>query len=285
MKQSFILLILSILQMSCISIHIAEKDIFNPNKVSKLNNNLHLEDIYFTTGDNIRLNGWLIKQDSARGTFLYFGGNGFSVLNRSTSDVINLFTGLQMNLMLIDYRGYGRSEGNPTIDGIYEDGKSAYAYLRTRSDIDSTRIIIYGHSIGTFVASRVGGIYPIAGVVLEGAISNTKEMSDVALKERAPWYLRWLVKISADSIVLGLDNTKQVSSIMKPLLVITGEKDNLAPPEMGRKVYEAAGSPIKYFEIIPNGEHKDLYFTNVDGRRNYYIKVLSKYLDDVLGVH
>jgi fermentation-respiration switch protein FrsA (DUF1100 family) len=231
------------------------------------------------------LNGWFIKQDSARGTFLYFGGNGFSVWNRSTSDVINLFAGLKMNLMLIDYRGYGRSEGNPTIAGIYEDGKSAYAYLRTRRDIDSTRIIIYGHSIGTFVASRVGCTYSVAGVVLEGAISNTKEMSDVALKERAPWYLRWLVKISADSVVLSMDNIKQMSSITKPLLVVTGEKDNVAPPEMGRKVYEAASSPIKHFEIIPHGEHKDLYFTNVDGRRDYYIKVLSTYLDDILGVH
>ena len=284
MKQSFFFLILSLFQVSCL-IHIAEKDIFNANKVSKLNNNVRLEDVYFTTGDNVRLNGWLIKQDSARGTFLYFGGNGFSVWNRSTSDVINLFAGLKMNLMLIDYRGYGRSEGNPTIEGIYEDGKSAYAYLRTRSDIDSTRIIIYGHSIGTFVASRVGSTSPVAGVVLEGAISNTKEMSDVALKERAPWYLRWLVKISADSVVLSMDNIKQVSSMTKPLLVITGEKDNVAPPEMGRKVYEAASSSNKHFEIIPKGEHKDLYFSNVDGRRDYYIKVLSKYLDDVLGVH
>lgn len=285
MKQSSIILIFSLLQMSCISVHIAERDIFNPNKVSKLANNVHLEDIYFTTGDNIRLNGWFIKQDSARGTILYFGGNGFSLWNRSTSDVINLFTGLKLNLMLIDYRGYGRSEGTPTIEGIYEDGKSAYAYLRARGDIDSTRIIIYGHSIGTFVASRVGRIYPVAGVVLEGAISNTKEMSDVALKERAPWYLRWLVNISADSVVLGLDNIREVSLMSKPLLVLTGEKDHLAPPEMGRKVYEAAHCPIKYFEIIPNGEHKDLYFTNHDGRRDYYIKVISKYLDDVLVVH
>ena len=284
MRQSFFFLILSLLQMSCL-IHIAEKDIFNPNKVSKLNNNVHLEDVYFTTGDNVRLNGWLIKQDSARGTILYFGGNGFSVWNRSTSDVINLFTGLKMNLMLIDYRGYGRSEGNPTIEGIYEDGKSAYVYLRTRNDIDSTKIIIYGHSLGTFVASRVGSTCPVAGVVLEGAISNTKEMSDVALKERAPSYLRWLVTINADSVVLSMDNIKQMSSVTKPLLVVTGEKDNVAPPDMGRKVYEAASSSNKYFEIIPNGEHKDLYFSNVDGRREYYIKVLSKYLDNVLGVH
>jgi fermentation-respiration switch protein FrsA (DUF1100 family) len=81
---------------------------------------------------------------------------------------------------------------------------------------------------------------------------------------------------------MSLDNIKQVNHLNKPLLVVTGEKDNIAPPEMGKKVFEAASSSIKRFEIIPHGEHKDLYFSNGDGRRDFYIKVLSKYLDDVL---
>ena len=282
MKQAAVLIVMSLLGTSCVSIHITEKDIFNPNKVSKLNNNLRIEDVYFSTADSVRLNGWFIRQDSSRGTLLYFGGNGFSLWNRSTSDVINLFADLRLNLMIIDYRGYGRSEGEPSFRGIYEDGSSAYSYLRKRNDVDSARIIVYGHSIGTFVAIRVGSACPVAGVVLEGAISNTAEMSDIALKERAPWYLRWLVKLSGDSAVSSADNLKQVQFVKQPLLVLTGEKDNIAPPEMGRAVCEAASSSRKRFVIIPNGEHKDLYFSNSGGRRDYYIKTLSEYLDNVL---
>lgn len=141
---------------------------------------------------------------------------------------------------------------------------------------------MYGQSLGTFVAVHLGSIYPTAGVILEGAISNSSEMKDAALKNAAPWYLRWLVKVSADSIVLSLDNVSQAKHLKQPLLVVTGEKNNIVPPEMGLKIINAANSSMKIFEIIPNGEHNDLYFSNEDGRRNSYIKTLSKFLNEIL---
>jgi uncharacterized protein len=283
MKNTFLIFILSLLFSSCISYHVTEKDLFKINKVSKLNNNVSLEEVYFTTSDSVKLCGWFIKHKDSRGTLLYFGGDGFYLWNRLTPDVINVLTSLKMNLMLIDYRGYGRSEGEPSVKGIYEDGSATYKYLCSRKDIDSTRIILYGHSLGTFVAVHLANNSHTAGVVLEGVISSTTEMKDVALENNAPWYLRWLVNIDADSIVTGLDNLKQMPYIRQPLLVITGEKDNIAPPQMAQRVYQAAASSVKRFEIVPNGEHKDLYFSNKDGRRDYYNKALSNYLDSVLG--
>ncbi|MGE5431391.1 MAG: alpha/beta hydrolase [Syntrophomonadaceae bacterium] len=276
-------IIFSLLFSSCISYQIAEKDIFNSKKVSRLNDNLYFEDVYFTTSDSLRLNGWFIRSDEARGTLLFFGGNGYYMMNRTTFDAINMFTDLKMNLFIIDYRGSGRSEGSPTIQGIYEDGLSAYKYLCSRKDLDTSKIIVYGHSLGSFVAMRVGCTYPVAGVILEGGISNSLDMRDAVLKASAPWYLRWLVRLDADSTILGLDNVKQARNLKKPLLVITGEKDNIAPSEFGRKIYDSAASSLKRFEIVPNGEHPDLYFTKTDGRRDYYLKALSKYLDEVFG--
>ncbi|MBI2418463.1 MAG: alpha/beta hydrolase [Ignavibacteriales bacterium] len=256
---------------------------FKINKVSKLNKDIQLEEVYFSTTDSVTLYGWFLKHKNARGTFLYLGGDGFYLWNRLTPDVINTLTSMELNLMLIDYRGYGRSEGTPTIQGIYKDGYSAYHYLCSRQDIDSTRIIVYGHSLGTFVATRVGNTCPVAGVVLEGAISNTSEMRDIALKNNAPWYLRWLVTINADSAVLSLDNIGQVKYLKCPVLVVTGENDNITPPEMGKRIYTAAPGLKKFLEIIPKGEHKDLYFNNIDGRRVAYLKILSKYINSVLG--
>ena len=282
MRQILSFLVISILLSSCISYHISESDIFNPRKVSKLNKDVIIENVEFTTSDDIKISGRFAKVKNAKGTILYFGGNGFSLWNRSTNDVINFFTNLQMNLMLIDYRGYGLSEGSPTIQGIYKDSEAAYKYLCSRDDVNSKKIILYGHSLGAFVATNLAKEYTFAGLVLEGAISNATEMKDAALQAKAPWYIRWLVTVDADSSVLALNNLEQVKEIKIPLLVITGEKDDLAPPVMGEEIVINAKSKNKKFVIIKNGEHKNLYFSNYDGRRSKYHDVLLKFLDSVL---
>ncbi len=283
MNKFYIVIFIPFILSSCISFHISEKDLFNNRKISELNNDISLEENKIITSDNVKLHTWFVKHNNARGTFIYFGGDGFSLWNRLTPDVINILTQFKMNLMLIDYRGYGKSEGVPTIQGIYNDSFAAYKYVCSRKDIDSTKIIVYGHSLGTFVATQLSNAFPVAGVILEAGISNTSEMKDVALEQNAPWYLRWLVSIDADSTVINLNNLKQVKMLNSPILLVTGEKDNISPPEMGKKIWEVASSSNKRFEIIKNGEHKNLYFNNKGGRRDNYIKVVSEFIDDVLG--
>jgi uncharacterized protein len=267
--------------LSCISYHITEKDLFYPRKVAKLDQSLQLEEVYFTTTDSVQINGWFIKQPHPQGTILFLGGDGFYLWEGYIFDVINTLSSFKMNILFIDYRGYDRSGGIPTIHGIFEDSESAYRYLCSRSDVDSTQIIVYGHSFGSFVAVHVGSSFPVAGVVLEGAISNTSDMKDIYLKTNAPWYVRWLVNVDADSVVLSLNNLTQIHHLSMPVLVITGSNDQIAPPEMGKKVYDSASSTVKQFEIIPNGQHNDLYLT-ADGRREKYLAVVSKFLDEVL---
>jgi fermentation-respiration switch protein FrsA (DUF1100 family) len=281
MKHLLIIIIPALLLSSCISFHVTEKDLFNVNKVSRLNSDIKTEEVYFNTTDSVELYGWFVRCNNARGTFLYFGGDGYYIWNRFTPDIINALTSLKMNLMLIDYRGYGRSSGSPSIGGLYNDGYSAYIYLLSRGDIDTACIVVYGHSFGAFVATRVANAFPVSGIVLEGAISNAPDMRDAALENNAPWYIRWLVNIDADSAVLSLDNINEVNRMNCPMLILTGEKDNIAPPAMGKKIFETASSPVKSFIVIPDGEHKNLYFTNEGGRRDNYIKALSKFLDNV----
>jgi hypothetical protein len=279
MRIKLLFLMLCFSLSSCISYRVAEKELFYPRKVSKLNNNLSLEEVYFMTSDSIKLSGWFIKQHNPKGTILYFGGNGFQLFSNIAFNIINTLSIFDMNMLLIDYRGYGRSEGTPTLQGIYEDGRAAYRYVCSRPDVDSSRIILYGHSLGTLVAARTGCSQPAAGVILEGAISNAIEMKEV-VKSNAPWYVRWFVKLDADSSVLTIDNIQQVQHLTKPLLIVVGENDNITPPEMGQKVCNAAASSNKRFEIISKGEHNDLYFTN-DGRRDSYIKVVSTFLNGI----
>jgi fermentation-respiration switch protein FrsA (DUF1100 family) len=273
---------MSLFLSSCISYNLTEKDVFHPQKVSKLSDSLSLEDVYFMTSDSIKLNGWFIKHYNPKGTILYFGGNYGSLLwNRFTFDAIDkALSSFDMNLFIIDYRGYGRSDGTPTLQGIYEDGRAAFKYLCSRPDVDSSRIIVYGHSLGSLVAVKTGCSQPVAGIILEGAISNSIEMKDILLKLSAPWYMRWLVNLNTDSTVSTIDNIKQVQHLEKPLLIVVGENDIITPPEMGKEVYTAAASTNKWFEIIPKGDHDDLYFSN-DGRRDSYKKVVSKFIDGI----
>jgi hypothetical protein len=102
MKTIIVCLCLSL--SSCISYHIVEKDVFYPRSIARLDQRLALEDVYLTTSDSIHLNAWFVKHPHAEGTMLYFGGNGFSLWNRVTSDVINTLSGFNMNVLLIDYR-------------------------------------------------------------------------------------------------------------------------------------------------------------------------------------
>jgi dipeptidyl aminopeptidase/acylaminoacyl peptidase len=281
-KIKFALLILCLTLPSCISYRIAEKEIFYPRKTTKLNDGVGLEEVSIMTSDSIKLSAWFIKQPHPRGTILYFGGNGFLLFSNYALNVINTLSQFDMNLLLIDYRGYGGSEGTPTLNGMYEDGRSAYKYLCSRPDVDTSRIIIYGHSIGTLVAAKTGCSQSPAGVILEGVLSNALDMKD-AVQSKLPWYLRWFLRLDADSSVLAIDNIQQVQHLAKPLLIVVGENDDLTPPGMGQKVYNAAASSQKRIEVIPKGEHSDLYFTD-DGRREMYLKVVSKFLNDILPV-
>lgn len=281
MKYILTVLILPFILSSCISYRITEKDLFHINKVSRLNKSDTLQEVYFTTEDSVQLYGWFIKNNNAKGTFLYFGGNGFFLANPLTLDVVNTLTNFNMNLFIFDYRGLGRSEGSPTIDGIYKDGEAAYKYICSRKDVDSTKIIIYAHSIGTFVATQVARFHNSYGVILEAPISNAEEMRDAVIDYYAPWYLRWFVNVSADSSVMALNNLKLIGNIKQPILIIAGSNDKLAPPAMAKEVYEASRSKYKKLEIIPYGEHKNIYFTNDGGRRDYFNKIVSEYLNNI----
>lgn len=274
-------IVLTMTLTSCVSRRIAEKDILYPVKIANLSDKLTLEDVTVVTDDSIHLDSWFVKNPNATGTILYCGGNGFSLHHRLTFDIINVLTGSRKNLLMFDYRGYGRSEGVTTLKGIQKDGEAALRYLCSRPDVNSRRIVLYGHSLGTFVALRLGISAPVSAVILQSPMTNAPEMKDALVRANVPWYARWLVRGDLDPNVLKLDNLEFISQSTVPLLILTGENDILTPVEMGRKLYEAGTSKQKRFEVVPRADHDDLFFTN-DQRKQYYVKTVTEFLDSVL---
>jgi len=101
---------------------------------------LKYEDIYFETEDNLMLNGWFIPVDNARGTLIFCHGNAGNISHRL--EIILIFNKLSLNVFIFDYRGYGRSQGKPSEQGLYKDTEASYQYIISRSDIDKERIVI-----------------------------------------------------------------------------------------------------------------------------------------------
>ncbi len=214
------------------------------------------------TTDGLRLHGWFIPGPGrAPLTLLYFHGNAEDI--GTCLALARLTRSAGLNLMLVDYRGYGRSQGRPSEEGIYRDGEAALRYLRGRSDIDPGRIVLWGRSIGAAVAVRLaaaapgaGGAgavgapaLPLAGLILESPFTSAREL----LREGNYWVLYAASLFGTYRFDLA-DSMRRVAA---PVLVIHGTEDEVVPFRLGRRLFDLAPGR-KAFAAIQGGGHNDL---------------------------
>jgi len=204
------------------------------------------EDCYFKTEDSVQLHGWFVHSDSSAVTMLWCDGNAGNITHRL--DNIKRLLDLKINIFIFDYRGYGRSEGEPDEEGLYLDAKAAYGYLLTRKEIDPEKIVFFGRSLGTAVAVDLALHRKCIGLILESAFTTAKDMA----KEIMPFIPAHLI------IKSKFDSFSKIKNIHVPLLVIHGNEDDTIPFELGKKLFEAANEP-KYFYEIPGASHNDTY--------------------------
>ena len=124
--------------------------------------------------DGVRLSAVLLRQPNARGTILYFGGNGFTI-GQYGGYVAAVFAPLGVDVLIVDHRGYGRSEGMPTQANLEADGVVAFDYLSGTMGVAPSRIIVHGQSLGSFIAGHVAAERPAAGVVLESSATTAED--------------------------------------------------------------------------------------------------------------
>jgi len=168
---------------------------------------------------------------------------------RKRAGIIKALRDAGFNVLMFDYRGYGRSEGSPTEDGVYRDGRAAFDYLSQRTDVDSSSIILFGTSLGGAVAVDVATHRPAAGLILEATFSNAKDVARIAY----PF-------LPAQFILRSEFNSEEkIRSIRIPTLIIHGGEDNIIPVALGRKLYDAANEP-KSFYLIPGADHNDTFW-------------------------
>lgn len=184
------------------------------------------------------------------GVVLYLHGNGLNV--GANVEHANRFHRLDLSVFLIDYRGYGQSQGDfPTESQVYQDAQLAWDYLVKKRGINPNQIYIYGHSLGGAIAIDLAVRHPeAAGLIVEGSFTSTRAMVDFQKG------LYWMFPIDL-LLTQRFDSISKVDRLQMPVLFIHGTADNIVPVEMGRKLFDATPEP-KQLYIVPGAGHNNL---------------------------
>ena len=204
------------------------------------------DDVTFTTDDGLTLHGWFVPAASmpARFTVIVFNGNaghrGFRARLAASLAKHAVAT------LLFDYRGYGDNDGRPSEDGLTRDARAARAYLATRTDVDTSRIVYFGESLGAAVALGLATETRPFALVLRSPFTS---MTDIGRHHYPFLPVRWLLRDRYPSL-------ERAERVTCPTLVIAGDRDSIIPIEQSRRLYDALASE-KRFVAIAGADHND----------------------------
>ncbi len=205
---------------------------------------LQLEDVWFEAADGTRLHGWYCPAEQPRAVLLFAHGNAGNLSDRS--GLMRYFQKqLRVTALIFDYRGYGRSEGVPTVTGILQDARAARTCLARRAAVPQSQIVLMGRSLGGAVVVQLAAEAPARSLILESTFSSFKDVAAYHYPR-----LAWLVPASK------LDSLVQIKRYKGPLLQSHGDADRTIPYALGLKLFEAANKPKRWITIL-GGDHND----------------------------
>ena len=205
------------------------------------------EDVWFRVANGERAHGWFLraKRTPAIATVLYCHGNGGDLTD--VGWVAEELSDRGLDVLIFDYRGYGRSDGRLTDEwGLYADAAAAYEYLTRERGVRPQRLVLHGQSLGTTAAIDVAARRSSAALVVESGLSSASEMGAIAF----PWLPRWLHSLARNRF----ESARKIASVNCPVLITHGTMDEIIPVEQGRRLYESARDP-KRLVIVEGGDH------------------------------
>jgi uncharacterized protein len=206
---------------------------------------LDYRDLTLQCDDGERLHGWWIEAwTEPLGHLLLCHGNAGNIGDRVPHAA--LLTAAGFDVLLFDYRGYGQSSGKPSEQGTYRDARAALTGLLAQPGVDPARVFYLGESLGGAVALELALEHPPAGLVLLSAFTGVRDLGRL--------HYRF---VPTALIPDAYPNLRRIRELHAPLLVLHGQRDDIAPLSHGRALFESAPEP-KRMHVFPGLGHNDL---------------------------
>ena len=213
----------------------------HPEGFWNLQAELGATDVWLDLADHVRIHGWFVACPGSHLTTLFLHGNAANITYRG--ERFREITAAGSSILMIDYRGYGKSTGRPSENGLYADAQAAYDYLlKTRRPQE---ILVHGESLGTAVAVDLASRHQCGGVVLEAAFTAASDVAGTVLPVIGPLLIR------------SFDSRRKITRVQAPILFIHGSADRTIPIKLGRALFDAAPEP-KSFWTVPGADHNDI---------------------------
>ncbi len=230
---------------------------------------LKFETVEILTADGETLQAWWVPVEDARGTVLFFHGNAGNISHRL--DYLLMFNRLGHSTLIVDYRGYGKSTGTPSVEGTYRDAEAAWDYLRNVRKSAPRDVVVAGESLGGAVASWLAAemsLIPSPSMQPRAVLLFSTFTSATDLGARVYWFLpvRLISRI-------GYDNLANLKRIRSPVFVAHSRDDDIIPFSHGKALYEAASGPKAFLEMR-GGHNEGFVFT-----RQEWVSQLGAFLD------
>ena len=225
---------------------------------------LPAEELWVTTRDGVVLHGWWINS-SSEAVVVWYHGNAGNIADRLDNARWFVDT-LDVGIVLVDYRGYGQSDGTPSEAGVYLDGLAIYDEVRQRG-VGADDVVLFGRSLGAAVALEVASERSARAVVLEAAFSSVP-----ALARSHYWF------VPRAAVRTRMDNVSKIGALDLPMLLLHGDRDAVVPLDHARRLRAAAGDRVR-LHVIAGAGHNDTYLVGGEP----YDEAWRAFLNDVDG--
>ena len=218
--------------------------LYHPSENNYQNDKIQFnyDEIFIKVNDEIHLKSWIIKKDFKKlKTLLIFHGNAGHLSNRIYK--LNELYKLDINILLISWRGFSGNKGSPTENNLYQDAEASIQWLNEKG-VNNNQIILYGESLGSGVAVEIGKENNFNSIILESPFTSIENSAKIYY----PYLpVKLLLKDRYDSI-------NKIKMINTPILIMHGKKDDVVPFSMGKELFEKANSP-KHSYFTPDDDH------------------------------
>jgi fermentation-respiration switch protein FrsA (DUF1100 family) len=216
-----------------------------PEGLWDMQHQIGASDVWIETRDGVRLHAWWVSRGGSPWVTLYLHGNAGNVTHRFPQ--IREIVAAGSSILMLDYRGYGKSGGRPTEKGLYIDSEAAFTHLLGMG-YRAGQIILHGESLGTAVAVDLASRRPCAALILEAPFTSASDVAGTVLPILGPLLVR------------SYNSVPKIRWILAPKLFLQGDRDEIIPPRLGQALFAAAQAP-KEFWVVEGAGHNNILET------------------------